>query len=820
MAQFPKDTEPEKGFKWHMDVAKTLEQIWMRTYPMAGGRSRVLDLAKYATGYMALTPTGNNTLLASGVTPGTGSAFDGEVVPKAHIGANRLEQDDMLSVIPMLLGTVMGVLSKQELRPLLVPIDAASNDVRRDYEAIIRTYKAFAESGMQFTDLLKQIGLTPDQVPDDDDELRMLLQTRPVFKQAMNGELFLEQVFAENNLEVVARQYQLYLATLGWGAVKCSYINGEHVLERCPMEDFIFDLRYLQDGNARYYGVVRYLKVGEIIERAKESNGGRGLTDDQIKELNAKRGSGWWYQNQAQQLGDFTGDVNDSVPVLDFEYYSLLTIIERTKLGQDGFPRTYIESNRKPTSPEVLAASERIISEQVYTANAWYGGQYVIGTNIMYNWGLVEGQGRDPLAKDPRDMKIVKPWKAMSSFYFDAPDAFAGAKKSMVEQMVPVARQIQRTWKNLSALMQRYTPYKEEIDMGLMAEISSSFGGGKAISPQEVIRIYKTEHILLKNTVATKMHPNASGRAIELVPTPDAQQLQFLVGQLNSDIALLRSITGVTGISSGQIQSAEITNSTQMLALQGTDNVLEGIASSSRRMVEYFSKLIVCREQYLRREREGVSGTQPYKLDESFHDTIMGVKVVVKPTVLEKQRFEQAAAAALARQAITQADYFFVLNIDNIHQAEEILAVREAKRTRAAQEAAAQNQQMTIQGQQESAMATHQMKMEQIKAEIDGKIMLQRIENDGLLAVEALRAQAAQNNNMITPMLTEAVKAVLNGGDKPNAKKGEEILKSILNNAQGPQQQPMQQQQEPAAVEQAEPMQEPMAQEQAEVPVA
>jgi len=174
------------------------------------------------------------------------------------------------------------------------------------------------------------------------------------------------------------------------------------------------------------------------------------------------------------------------------------------------------------------------------------------------------------------------------------------------------------------------------------------------------------------------------------------------------------------------------------LASESTNNALAYIKEAERSLTERLAYNISLRiqdavEQGTLKGYIKALGSNSMKFFEASKDITLhdyGIFIQDKPDEYEKEKMSRRLEQALQSSQITIADSLAIENIDNIKQAEEVLAFRIKRNQEEAIKKAERQQQMNAQVQMQSAQAAEQAKQQTLQVDAQVKAQLIQMEKE------------------------------------------------------------------------------------------
>jgi hypothetical protein len=653
------------------------------------------------------------------------------LTPDQDPNNNTLVVDwSVLPIIPKFRRTALGLLEKQNYDIQIDPVDpfAQSEKDRLVAEmkakAILR--EEFKKQGRPDLAESPAIMANPGE-PDDLDGIEVA-ELGMRHKTSMEAELVVELVFDQNDYEGQRRQQLQDQFDYGVAIFKDYEQDGLVGFRRVDPRRFLSNFcTYPDFRDLRYAGEVLEVPVAQLIQM---SNG--ELSNEDIEFIYKYANANQWRGNMP--IGNaYYGTYNDfwnkgKVQVLDLEIMSTDDLVREERVDRRGntiFGRAGFEdtNNKK----------QKFKRKQVVGV---YRVKWIVGTNICFDYGKQWNIKRDPI-------NIAR---AKSSFHIAPVDFFDMKTFSRMEAIIPYADAIQLAFYRLQHELNTAVPRGFNINLAALEEVSLS-GGGKAMSPSDIIDLYLQRGVLVSRSVA------ADGRQVP----PAINQLEGGVGNaiqeywnmINNNLDMIRQTLGLNELTDGSTPNPKFLTTVAQLAASGTNNALSDISYADRAIAQSLAEAVIIRVQDVIKRGGGEAydnslglGTvELLKRSQEISKYTYGISIVDKPTAEEKAKLDELVKVALQSGQVNIDDVIRLNNIQNIKQAELFLAYKVKKNNEKKQQEAMQAQQMNGQIQQQSAMVAEQAKQQTIQMEYQMKSELEKVKADMEARLIELRGQ-------------------------------------------------------------------------------
>ena len=620
-----------------------------------------------------------------------------------------------LKLLDRYIRAVNGKLNRLELDPKVKQIDAFANEYKEMYDANIKAAMFLKERGINHDQILQRLQLTPDELPLNDDERKLMLMMNPRIEEEMEMEVAIGGVLESNDMNIIRKQVRLDWLILGIGGYRVETKNGRKHIRRldpmcsgtsiCTTENFS-DIRFAYEIIARTPDEIRMMGQDQITEKDYAEIMAAAGTQNPNTTL-----GGGFYPLQGQLQNKINGQKFNNI--VDFEIISVCDLDVDVKVRKDGGLAVYYpENGKEPTvdRPDRVVTKSKV--QKVYT------GKYVIGTNVIFDWGEKYNQTRQtvpgqadsydsPLGRIDytdemyaMDELLTDPAKCLMGFKFYQPGLAYGASISMAQLLLTNLDALQLTWNNFYNTLVTWVGRGISIDLDQIVNMEL---GGKKIGEAELIDLLLTKNIsLYRSSAMSKLHNARAGQgALEFKDDPADIKMQGLLAAFTTQLSILREISGLNSLDIAGAPNPDVGLGVSQIAAQGTDNMLEDIQFADR---ETFKA--VCEHLMYDIKAYGAAGSykaKPFIINPKLHSSkIYNLTVEARPSQEEKA----ALYERVARYAEQVADENLLLEVqscESITQARMIFAAKQKRRKIEEAAIAKTNADYNIESQQASA---------------------------------------------------------------------------------------------------------------------
>jgi hypothetical protein len=712
--------EEKKTKKFGLDFARGLESMYLLQSGMVVGSD---PKGRNALNYMYGTGDQPMTQAIRPIDDITGN--DSQTI----LGGNTSN----MQLLPSIVSAIVGKLIKRQYKPSVTMIDALSMMDRRDFQTQLEMVLQAKKSNADMAIYLEKFGLTPEDVPIDDTEVQLRIETMPQFEFEMNLELALQDIGQDNRIEVLRKMLLTDFLHASRGGMYINRKGGKRQLEWLdPQTSGCSYSVYEDNRDSSWFYRLKLLPLEQVRVEAQAY-----LTEDELKQLRGGQYSmlanglySWVpYGNGAATYA--TSNYVDMVLTMDFQFITTDTGYINEKNGKL-FPLGYKPKKNGPDGKV----------ETVKVQNL-FGGTFIPGTDKLYGYGVKEDAVRQTVVSgaayrdlDQRvayqstmdDAGKVNTSKVYSDFIFYKVNSVRGVSKSIIDIARPHIDSIQQNFNKFRDYMQEFIPWLLVIDEAALSQIITQ-EGGDPISAEDFLVTAVARGQLIGNSANLKGIYGASfDKAFQLKANEGGGNLSMLWDICLKQINLLRDILGVSNVELGaQIEGGQGKAVTQM-QVAGTENVLAGISFAEKQVFEMLYENLGW--DVLRTGANGVLGTKPFLVPKGNPDErIPKFFCEVLPTEQEWNDLLMKAETALQAGSLSMDEYAYLkLSINNLKQAWVYLAIRK-KRNEMAKAAATQaNEKANTDRLMASTEAASQAKLREIEAQSISDLRLKELE--------------------------------------------------------------------------------------------
>jgi hypothetical protein len=738
----PHDIDPKlKDKEWGMRYAKAAWSDWNYTIPRTcfyNAADKYEELRLYAQGkqpinkykrLMAVDEQTNNTWLVG----------DWSVRP----------------IVPRFRDIAISRLVQQEYNIVATPIDPQA-------KGELDTYYADAKAKITIRKLLEQqnpelanhpmVQPQPGE-PLDFEELEMRVEFGEQFNRSKDAEQAIQLMFYQNDLKLLRRRWFESFFDCGpagykaWldkdGKPKCRDVNPEAVVTNyCRFPDFR-DL----------------LHAGEVIDVSlidlavlRDDEGNPVFTKEQIEEMKNNIAGKW--SNPAmvgRSTNYFKSYDKNTVKVLDLQFYSYNELnFERNINRRGNVMFNEVEWDRRNNK------KDKYLRKKIKVV---YEVKWIIGTDYVYDFKLKKDMKR---SVDPSRMS-----ETTLDYKFFAPSFYEMRTLSMMERLMPLADEYQMVVYRIQNFVNRMVPNGWWVDLDALENVALN-KGGENMKPVDLLQMFFETGILVGRSKDI-MGNNVNYKPVIPIDNNIYDQLKALYEHLQMTVTQMQSIIGLNELTDGSTPNPRTLNGVASLAVDSTNNSLYPLQFGERYLLESLANdMLLLMQQALKRgQLEGFAKAlhgntlQFIKVSDNLRMRDYGIMLDERPTDDQKQLLLMQLQQDQAQGLLDTADALYILNVYNVKQAQQMLAYKVRKNKEAAQKAEMAKIQETIQGQQQSATVSEQMKQQTLQLEWNLKMQYMEREKqlEAMINQQELQIKYGMNseNNqtkVITTQLT------------------------------------------------------------------
>lgn len=603
------------------------------------------------------------------------------------------------AIAPKFIQVILGGFMKRQEVARATAVDPVST-MRKKYD------KDEAEFRMEFGDQVRQIEEQAGVklmaegkfTPEDYEELELFFGLEYQLPEEILFEKGIDYVNYTNGWDVIKRKVIEDLIETGVAATKVTTApNGKINIRRVIPENLIYSFSEYDDfRDVSFVGEVVSMKIVDI------RNNYPNIDEEKLYKISQKakqfNSSVKWDERYRYSVDRPYDDW--TVDVIDFEIKSIDTMIYQARINK--FGNMIVE--KKDKEPQRIGDNKELIKKDMFVI---YRGVFVMGTEIMLEWGVAKNMIKPSVAKEMSDVYF-----SYSLHMYENLDLI---NMAVPERMETSIRQMTLAHLKIQQLVAKLRPSGLIIDIDSLSDIS--LGQGKNVTPLELQKIYdQTGNIYYRrrtedgdgmNDLPIREAPNSSSIG----------QIQELITVYNHYLERLRDEIGVNEYREGATVNPKIGLGVQQAQIAASNNATDFIydaflsvyqQTSLKIAILLYDSVLYGGQQY-----------REYLNPKEIEGRVFDVKIEILPDDRERQFVESMIQTALSAGMIDFEDAFRVRSIKNTKLAEMYLAKAKKRKEKTEMEKAQMNSQMNAQAQQQSIQAKAQadMQLEQMSGQ-------------------------------------------------------------------------------------------------------
>jgi hypothetical protein len=613
------------------------------------------------------------------------------------------------------------------------------------------------------------VKVDPDALPDTPEETEIFLDTNVKTDAEIAAQLATEMTLTWNDFDdAIYRRCVEDLVNCGMAVTKRTNDPNYGIREQY-VDPAYFIHNYTDDPNMTELTYAGHFRTVTIMELKRLA--GNQFTEEQYQQIaqtvmNRYGNDPLRYATQGYNYETINnryryGYDEYKVQIMDFEFMSVDDIIfekKESKFGNIGF---YYKGH------EYNAPQQSVFDrEAVYMRNATvYGGIFVIGTELMFNYGVQKN-----IPKNVHDIS-----RARLSYSCVATNLRGMIPKSMVSSIIGFGDMLQITHLKIQQSIAKAKPDGLIIDIEGLENVQ--LGRGGELQPLEIQDIYEQTGVFYyrsKNPEGGFQNPPVReiGNSI--------RNIEQLVGIYNHYLRMIRDATGINEVVDASTPKADALVGVREQAIAASNNATYDITHAAQVLYKKVCEDIVkCLQvippkSIIYKSYTNAIGETNMAVLTSFDNLSMynfGVIVMGEMDDRSKIYLEQNINMALSQKEIDLEDAIAIRQLRDPEQAERLLVVRRKKRMRQRMDEAAQQAQLQADSNAQAAQLASQAEIqaEQIKAQLEAQkiqletqskaelmglqhtydMELQRLKNEAVVGSQVVRGQVQETTDMM-----------------------------------------------------------------------
>jgi hypothetical protein len=640
-----------------------------------------------------------------------------------------------------------------EFKATFNAIDPTAIKQKREYNAKMRFLmqnKDFLQSIQGTSDVVPAV---PDDLPESDEELEIIMETSYKNKFAMELEKASDFINDVSDYKQIKKQQSFDLVTLGvagvWaGLGKNGFPENKYV---DPTRIVVPPSKHEDFRDIDRVGWVEQMTLSEFRKQA-----GKQFTEDQYHEIRdefADKNNRHPYDNR-DEYGYFENENNsdaETIPILHFYFKTDIEDVWVQKINEDGsygrlrkgkknkgLGKAYKNTRNKHGVSCRTNGSYLVYRDKFEVV---YGGSWVIGSDkFVYNY--------KPMYNMERDKKNLN--KAYLPIRLIAPNMRNNKVVSVVSQMIPILDSIQNYTNKLNQLVASAIPKGAYINLDALENANMAGHGGKEMTPVQLLELYFEKGIVVgRDQEYTGGASNP--RPVHELENGMARDVITFVNLIKEKKFELDEVIGMNEIMSGGTPNPKTGKTVAQMSLNQSSHAIGHLFEGLRYLFEQTARSNV--RSYIEAVRMGTAQQMAEAIGErsaefismdtdiTIHD--FGLKVETLPTPQEWNELYAMIQASIGKpDGVDIDDFLYIKNIDNLKQAEQTYRLRLKKKREARAQSEQQNMQMNAQMQQQSAQMASQMKIQEAQ-------MIEESKRQTLIAEYEMKKQIIELEHLL-----------------------------------------------------------------------
>ena len=755
----------EKGFKYILQYVKAAYNESVGSMPgmLYFGQSRYSEIRSYGLGKQSISKY------------------------KKILGVDEIQDESWLNIsweVPPFLNKYrdigLSLLYKKQLDIQAYAIDPLA---KSEEDALFNKMKVT----ILMRDAATKNGVDPDTIPslrlqqgEPKDMEELAIQQKFGYKHvmAMEAEQAVQLIEQQNNIDEISKRVKdcLYDYGIGgyttWidenGMVKFRDLVPKNlILSRCTKNDFSDLVHWGEVTEVRVPDLVPYFTCAQMDDICKNVAGKWGNPKSFTPITGGGYNKGW---NQFKVL------------VLDFKFLTWNDTIYKDEIdgrGNKRFGKTSFQ-NKKFINPksDVENIGESSIEDEYnepldetrnrpeqgqatpkymsITKEVTYKTKWLIGTEYMYDYGLSENMSRKKSSwwKTPLDIQLY-------AYNFDEMQ-WSG----MTEKLITFEDDICLTWFKLQNLSNKLIPYIINMDLNALEGLNMGKGGADLKPSEAVSFIFQNFVALYRSTDLLSRNPNYKPVSIEA--TGQLAAFSQLYEKLQSDIDLMRQVSGLNEATDASTVNEKNLNSTNNAMIESTNNALYPIMNADKQLRLKLDDSIILKVQIAVKlgkvqgyaKALGDASVKFFQINPDIALYELGIFLEDAPTKEERMALWQDVSIKESQGLLDISDKIMVMSCRNLKQAAELLAYKVEKNSeklnqqklqaiQAQGQSSMQIAQQTAQIEQQTLSMSHQFRMAEINAQGQWNFQTELAKKQSDLSEAHVQAQAKVIGNQV-----------------------------------------------------------------------
>lgn len=591
--------------------------------------------------------------------------------------------------------------------------DATSIKLKQDRIDAFKT-AMYAKPMLEKAHALLGIDLIPKGfVPEDEEELNLYMEIKDRPRIEIAEEIMIDYVKKTSDWESLEKDKNRDLVEIGIAVSRIFTDKNDGVTVQY-IDPENYGHSYVRKNNFKDKTYEFYVDTISINDLKRES----GFDDDTLRKIaKSQSTTNTSYGGIDFKTCPISSILDLRVHVMRFAFKSTKTITYKTSVNKKG---QVTKVSRRKDDFDTPENTSGLKSSKVL--DTWYEGNYVVGSDFIYDYKECENLVRD-------DMN-----KAQSPFVTVATNIYDNELHSFLADIEPICKQLQRQHLKIQQLVAELKPDLVQIDLDQLADLGSGEGEAKKENWREALNLLSAKGVIISQRVDMGEMGMKDGAGAKPVANSQGSALTPLLNTWAHYYNLIRDITGINPARDGSLSADALLGVNEMAQLASntaTQHIVDAATYFNKRVAEVISSRLHSifkydKSGYLKRIYENAVGKHHVDAievlaDRSLHE--FGFSVEMVPAQKELDELAVDLGIAMKEGTIDVEDKMEAQRIarTNIKLANEYLKYRRRKRIKQRMEEQSMMAKEKSQNDIAAAQAASQAKTQEyvVKSQID-----------------------------------------------------------------------------------------------------
>lgn len=625
-------------------------------------------------------------------------------------------------------------------------VDIVSVEEKKDYAAGIQAFyrlkKWVTDMGLDPKELFPDLDV--DALPKYPDEMLYDISVNPKIKKEISAEIAIKLLHYVNKFQQVMREVDWDMVVLGKGHIHCfNDENGvprvERINPKYVIGSYVDNESFHGQENAGFFDFI-------TVNQLRKEMLADGYSESDIAAIAQRYGSANAIYSTTTAITNWDRfDGLDYIPVLRFYFKSEdnRTFVRMpNKYGSMMNLEKSFDYAPDDSIKHLFESGERKVVTNTYTSI--YGGTWILDSDVVFGYGR---------KKYPR-LNLVNATLPIVSF---APNMKEGRVVSLLAQMIEPLYMINVSWNKIKEIIAKGWMGVREIDFTQLEAVSMG-KGGQVWTPRDVYKHLLRTNTLIKRSSINKHDQNRSGSGVDVNASGLTLADNFTT--FNSAVSILEQMTSSPIASSIAVPDRLSATAAKQSAVT-SDVDMEYLFNAHENIYYQGSHMLLLLLQESKKDKKKIAGFIPamgkvnsgyYEVGEELAYCEYGLMMGRQPTDEEWLNFYGWLENAFTTDKISVSDFAFLMEVDNLKQARQMMAIRERQYKREKAQEAQANNKMAMEANAQASEVKYQGEIakEKEKGEIlkQLEVLKGKIEENLLIKEKQLDAQIAASTNM------------------------------------------------------------------------